>query len=263
MDSSERSCLLAEGRFGNWHGNAIGREVQREWRCAGVSTAPATRSTSKGPYRSLDLHKSYGDSARGRRHLVGRASGKRSWDCWAQWGGKDHDDQHDPRRARAHRGGHRHRRDWKSRCTGGRPRADQLRRRVCPAPREPDRVSESPFLRALLGCLTFARPFEDLLGQFELERFDTKKCGVLSSAEQTRVSLAKAMLNRPRLLLLDEPTASLNPATARRIRDRIRDFADRVAVACSGPRTTWTKSRRCATACSSSRTARSCSKATP
>ena len=66
---------------------------------------------------------------------------------------------------------------------------------------------------------------EELLKQFDLEKFRDTKCGVLSSGEQTRVSLAKAMLNCPQLLLLDEPTASLDPATAREIRSRIRDFA--------------------------------------
>ncbi len=65
---------------------------------------------------------------------------------------------------------------------------------------------------------------EELLKQFDLEAFRNKKCGVLSSGEQTRVSLAKAMINRPQLLLLDEPTASLDPATASEIRSGIRQF---------------------------------------
>lgn len=68
---------------------------------------------------------------------------------------------------------------------------------------------------------------EELLRQFDLVRFRDTKCGVLSSGEQTRVGLAKAMLNRPQLLLLDEPTASLDPATARDIRSNIREFAAR------------------------------------
>ncbi len=63
------------------------------------------------------------------------------------------------------------------------------------------------------------------LGQFDLARFRNVRCGALSSGEQTRVSLAKAMLNHPRLLLLDEPTASLDPAAARDIRASICEFA--------------------------------------
>jgi ABC-2 type transport system ATP-binding protein len=66
---------------------------------------------------------------------------------------------------------------------------------------------------------------ETLLHQFELERFRDTKAGVLSSGEQTRLCLAKAMLNEPHLLLLDEPTASLDPATAHDIREMIRSFA--------------------------------------
>ena len=65
---------------------------------------------------------------------------------------------------------------------------------------------------------------KELLAEFDLMDFRNKKCGVLSSGEQTRVSLAKAMLNRPQLLLLDEPTASLDPATASEIRSGIRRF---------------------------------------
>jgi ABC-2 type transport system ATP-binding protein len=66
---------------------------------------------------------------------------------------------------------------------------------------------------------------EELLVRFDLEKFRNMKCGLLSSGEQTRVGIAKAMLNNPHLLLLDEPTASLDPATARDIRSRIREYA--------------------------------------
>jgi ABC-2 type transport system ATP-binding protein len=67
----------------------------------------------------------------------------------------------------------------------------------------------------------------EVIAEFDLDKFRRTRCGVLSSGEQTRVSLAKAMLNNPALLLLDEPTASLDPSTARAIRARIQAFAAR------------------------------------
>ncbi len=66
---------------------------------------------------------------------------------------------------------------------------------------------------------------EELLAEYDLVKFRDTRCGVLSSGEQTRVSLAKAALNNPKLLLLDEPTASLDPSTAKDIREKIRGFA--------------------------------------
>lgn len=77
----------------------------------------------------------------------------------------------------------------------------------------------------IYGGKRLAERIDAVLAQFDLGRFRDVKVGVLSSGEQTRVSLAKAMLNQPQLLLLDEPTASLDPASAREIRAGIRAFA--------------------------------------
>src|SRR5580698_9010416 len=66
---------------------------------------------------------------------------------------------------------------------------------------------------------------EELLQEFDLAHLRHTKCGLLSSGEQTRAALAKALLNRPQLLLLDEPTASLDPSAAQLIRARIRSLA--------------------------------------
>lgn len=60
-----------------------------------------------------------------------------------------------------------------------------------------------------------------LLDEFNLMELVNKKIGQLSSGEQMRLGIAKAFVNKPKLLLLDEPTASLDPPTARHLRARI------------------------------------------
>ena len=75
-----------------------------------------------------------------------------------------------------------------------------------------------------VGNLT--RRIEELLTTYDLKRYRRTKAGVLSSGEQTRLGLAKAMLNRPRLLLLDEPTASIDPSAARDIRAGIGEIVE-------------------------------------
>jgi ABC-2 type transport system ATP-binding protein len=77
----------------------------------------------------------------------------------------------------------------------------------------------------IYGVKNLEARIDEVLAEFDLVRFARTKAGLLSSGEQTRVDLAKAMLNRPRLLLLDEPTASIDPASAREIRARIEGFA--------------------------------------
>lgn len=71
------------------------------------------------------------------------------------------------------------------------------------------------------------RRIDEMVEMFDLARYRDTRCGLLSSGEQTRVSLAKALLNKPGLLLLDEPTASIDPSTADTIRSHIRDYAQR------------------------------------
>jgi ABC-2 type transport system ATP-binding protein len=63
-----------------------------------------------------------------------------------------------------------------------------------------------------------------LAAELELTEFLDRPTGKLSAGQKTRVSLAKALLNRPEVLLLDEPTASLDPDTADWVRSRLERY---------------------------------------
>lgn len=87
-------------------------------------------------------------------------------------------------------------------------------------------VRQNLFIFALLYGVPRARErIASLLKEYELERFARVRTGFLSSGEQSRVHLAKAMLNAPRLLLMDEPTASIDPSDSQIIREKIKVYA--------------------------------------
>jgi ABC-2 type transport system ATP-binding protein len=87
-------------------------------------------------------------------------------------------------------------------------------------------VRENLVVFALLYSLRRpAARIEELARDLDFTSLLDRKSGGLSSGQKTRIALAKAMLNRPELLLLDEPTASLDPDTA----DWVRSYLERYA----------------------------------
>ena len=63
--------------------------------------------------------------------------------------------------------------------------------------------------------------------QLNLLEFKKRKTGELSSGQKNRVSLAKALINDPEILLLDEPTASLDPDVGDYVRGIIESFSSK------------------------------------
>ena len=76
----------------------------------------------------------------------------------------------------------------------------------------------------LYGVRNVSARITEVVKEFRLESFADRRLRKLSSGQKTRVSLAKAMINRPEFLLLDEPTASLDPDTTSWIRELLDSY---------------------------------------
>jgi len=91
----------------------------------------------------------------------------------------------------------------------------------------PQRLTVSENLRVyarLYGVDNISERIDQMLEALDLTAMHKRRYGTLSAGQKTRVAIAKAMLNEPELLLLDEPTASLDPDSADRIRQYLIDY---------------------------------------
>lgn len=83
----------------------------------------------------------------------------------------------------------------------------------------------------LYGVKNANQKINELLELFEIADLKKRVTGQLSAGESTRVNLCKALLNDPELLLLDEPTASLDPDIADKVRKTIRKVQSERSIA--------------------------------
>jgi len=79
----------------------------------------------------------------------------------------------------------------------------------------------------MYGVNNLEKKISNLMKELNLNEFKKRKAGELSSGQKNRVSLAKALINDPEILLLDEPTASLDPDVGDYIRGYIESYASK------------------------------------
>ena len=76
----------------------------------------------------------------------------------------------------------------------------------------------------LYGIKNLKDRIEEISEDLDIKNFFDRKTGELSSGQKNRVSLAKSLINKPEILLLDEPTASLDPDIGDFIRSYIQEY---------------------------------------
>jgi ABC-2 type transport system ATP-binding protein len=82
----------------------------------------------------------------------------------------------------------------------------------------------------LYGIRPLAPRIRALAAELNIAELMARKYGELSAGQKTRVAIAKALLNEPELLLLDEPTASLDPDTADYVRGLLEQYRTRTGA---------------------------------
>jgi ABC-2 type transport system ATP-binding protein len=113
---------------------------------------------------------------------------------------------------------------------------DMLRRRYAALPRMnfsspyvdlPHRLTvrqNLQFYGQLYGVKDLKRRISEIAEHMQVAAFLDRPAGKLSAGQKTRVALAKALINKPEVLLLDEPTASLDPDTADWVRGYLENY---------------------------------------
>ncbi len=82
----------------------------------------------------------------------------------------------------------------------------------------------------LYGVENLSNRINEISVDLDIKNFFGKKTGELSSGQKNRVSLAKSLINKPKILLLDEPTASLDPDIGDFIRSYIQEYRSKNQV---------------------------------
>ena len=82
----------------------------------------------------------------------------------------------------------------------------------------------------LYGIENLKKRINEISDDLDIRKFFDKKTGELSSGQKNRVSLAKSLINKPEILLLDEPTASLDPDIGDFIRSYIQDYKSKNSI---------------------------------